>query len=249
MEESAYLGGVIVGLGYFAAGVRLAWLSASTRKAPERLLSATFLLWGLAYAWQQMPLILQDEALLVPFYTAGRVFTDAGTIGSAFFLRLVFRPSSTIAMGVVAGICGGLALGIAGSCWTGDWGGMDPLHNYWWWLEWSAVVVSVCWIGVEGFHHYGMSKRRRRLGLCGALDCNRYLLWGLVGAVWMIYELAYAAQQLEFQLIGAFSTSLDRITAVLESTPIVFIWLIFCPPRAYQRWIERSDPHPNAAEG
>ncbi|MBW2495192.1 MAG: hypothetical protein JRE43_10610 [Deltaproteobacteria bacterium] len=248
MEESAYIGGVIVCLGYLIVAARLALLGAKTREMPEQLLAVTFLLWGAAYACWQLPLVSGDDSIFAPLYAAGRLLTDAGTIASAFFLRLVFRPNSRVATGLVAGIAIGLALGVAGSGWVGDWASIDPLGNPWWWVEWSAVTVSVAWIGVEGFHHYGTSKLRRRLGLCSALDCNRYLLWGLSGAIWVVYELVYAIQQIEFKATGVFSASLDAIASLLEVVPIILIWFIFIPPAAYQRWIARSDAHPAAAE-
>ncbi len=97
METSAYIGGVIVCLGYLVAGVRLWRLSVKTQKKPERLLSVALLLWGLAYFGWQIPLILSDESLLAPLYFSARILTDAGTIVSALFLRLVFRPNSGIA--------------------------------------------------------------------------------------------------------------------------------------------------------
>jgi len=249
VEESAYIGGIIVCLGYLAVGVRLGLLGLRTREVPERLLAATFLLWGSAYICWQLPLVLEDESIFHPLYTAGRILTDAGTVASAFFLRLVFRPGSRTAIGLVGGITLGLILGVAGSGWMGDWASIDPVGNPWWWVEWAAVVVSVAWIGVEGFHHYGMSRRRRRLGLCDSLDCSRYLLWGLTGAIWLIYEMVYAIQQIEFQVTGVFSSSLDFASSILEVIPTALIWLIFIPPAAYQRWVSRSDPHPTVEEG
>jgi hypothetical protein len=248
MEESAYIGGVIVGLGYLIAGTRLARLSMKTREAPERILAVTFLLWSISYACWQLPILLGDASLFAPLYVIARILTDAATVGTALFLRLVFRPNSGFATGLVAAITLGLVLGVAGSGWVGDWESIDPLANPWWWVEWSAVVVSVAWIGIEGFLHYGMSKRRRRLGLCTSLDCVRYLLWSLTGVVWLIYEFAYAIQQIEFQTIGVYSASLDAIASALEFIPIIFIWLIFLPPAFYKRWIARSDPHPTPAE-
>ena len=49
MEEHAYLGGLIAGLVYFAAGVRLIRLSWKSQKSPELMLGASFVLWGLSY--------------------------------------------------------------------------------------------------------------------------------------------------------------------------------------------------------
>jgi hypothetical protein len=249
VEENAYIGGIVVGFGYLIAGVRLYRLSLQTHKLPERILAATLLLWGLAYACWQLPFVINDESAFQPLYIAGRFLTDAGTIASVLFLRLVFRPGSLFATALVAGITIGLVLGVAGSAWVGDWESIYPLRNPWWWVEWGAVLVSMAWMGIEGLHHYAMSKLRRKLGLCTALTCNRYLLWGLTGTIWAIYELVYAIQQIEFDATGSYSGSFDVVASTLEIIPIVCIWLVFFPPDIYRRWIERSDLQPEAAEG
>lgn len=240
MEESAYIGGALVGLAYLIAGARLCRLGLRTHKAPEQLLSLAFLLWGLAYVGWQTPLALRDESLFQPLYIAARFLTDTGTIASLFFMRLVFRPDSGFAAALVAGMIACLLLGVAGSWWVGDLAALYPLRNPWWWLEWVAVTVSVAWIGVEGFHQFGMAKLRRELGICDAMTVNRFLLWGLTGAIWMAYELAYPIQQIEFDAMGSFSASLDAIVSILEFIPIALIWLVFFPPASYRRWIEGS---------
>jgi hypothetical protein len=78
---------------------------------------------------------------------------------------------------------------------------------------------------------------------------NRFLLWGLTGAFWTAYELAYSIQQIEFDATGSFSATMDLTVSALELIPIVCIWLVFFPPSIYRRWIERSDPDPEVAEG
>jgi hypothetical protein len=69
----------------------------------------------------------------------------------------------------------------------------------------------VAWIGVEGFHHFGMARLRRKLGLSCALTCNRYLLWGLTGALWTIYQMAYVIQQIEFDATDSSSSNPDDV--------------------------------------
>jgi hypothetical protein len=249
VEDNAYIGGVIVGLGYLVAGVRLFRLALRTREAPERLISAALLLWGLAYVFWQLPLAIGDKSLFSPFYIAARLSTDAGTIASLFFIRLVFRPDSGFATALVAVATACMVLGVAGSGWVGDWEAIYPLRNPWWWVEWAGVTIGVAWLGVEGFHQYGMAKLRRQFGLSDAMTCNRFLLWGLTGAFWMAYELAYPIQQIEFDATGSFSAAMDLIVSTVELIPIICIWLVFFPPDIYRRWIERSDPQPEAAEG
>jgi hypothetical protein len=88
----------------------------------------------------------------------------------------------------------------------------------------------VAWIGIEGFHHYGNAKLRHHLGLCDAIACNRYLLWGFTGVGWAIYEAIYALQQIEFEVTGSYSAWMDAVASNLELIPIACIWLIFFPP-------------------
>jgi hypothetical protein len=240
VEGNAYIGGVIVCLGYLVVGIRLYRRSLQTRDAPERLISAALLLWGLAYVCWQLPLAISDESLFRPLYITGRFLTDAGTVAQLLFIRLVFRPDSRFATALVAGVSAGLVLGIAGSGWMGDWEAIYPLRNPWWWLEWASITVSVAWIGVEGFHNYRRAKLRSQFGLCDAMTGNRFLLWGLTGAFWMAYELAYPIQQIEFDATGSFSASMDAIVSFVEMIPVVCIWLIFFPPTSYQRWITRG---------
>jgi hypothetical protein len=131
---------------------------------------------------------------------------------------------------------------------VGDWEAIYPLRNPWWWVEWASVTLSVAWLGVEGFHRYGIAKLHRQFGLCDAMTGNRFLLWGLTGAFWMIYELAYPIQQIEFDAIGSYSASMDAIVSTAEFFPIACIWLVFFPPTFYRRWIDHRDPQPKAAE-
>jgi hypothetical protein len=247
VEESAYIGGVIVCVGYLIAGARLWRLSVRTRQKPERLMSLSLLLWGIAYVGWQLPLILSDESLLRPLYFSARILTNAGTVASALFLRLVFRPDSQSAAVLVWIITVSVILGLTGSAWVGDWEALFPLRNLWWWLEWAAVIVSMAWIAIEGFHHYGKARLRHHLGLCDVMVCNRYLLWGFTGVGWAIYEVVYALQQIEFEVTGSYSATMDAVASTLELIPIGCIWLVFFPPNAYQRWIARSSLHSSIA--
>ena len=52
-------------------------------------------------------------------------------------------------------------------------------------------------------------------------------------------RVAVNSQMLTLASDGAFSATLDLMVSSLELIPIVCIWLIFFPPTAYQRWIDR----------
>jgi hypothetical protein len=238
MEDNAYIGDVIAGIAFVAAGLRLLRLAVKTGGAPERLLSASFLLWGLGYALYDVPYaLLDDEGLLASFFLASRVAIDAGGITFALFIQRVFRNRARWAPWLVAAIALGYAAGLTGSVWVGDWEGVRPLSNPWYWPERLANTVPTAWMAIEGFIHYAKARPRRRLGLCDPLVCNRFLLWGLAGALWVVLELTILPQEIGYEVKREFSAALGILSGFLEVAPVVLVWLAFFPPAFYRNWI------------
>jgi hypothetical protein len=242
MEESAYLGGVLAGLVSFITGVRLIRLSLRSQKSPEFLLGMTLFLWGLAYFCWQIPVATANQPLTRPLFFAGRVFTCAATIFFASFARIAFRSQARWAKYLVFAIAIGVFAGIAGSFAVGDWEGVRPLSNPWWWADWAAALVALSWVGVEGFINYLNLRHRARLGLCDPLVCNRYLLWGITGVIWAVFYGMVALQNIEFETQQAWSITMDRANSAADITGVALVWLIFFPPRFYQRWIAGAAP-------
>jgi hypothetical protein len=79
--------------------------------------------------------------------------------------------------------------------------------------------------------------------------CNRYLLWGLTGVVWMVYEFAAVVQHIEYEVTQVWSAPMDAVEGALELTAIALIWLVFFPPTFYRRWIEGAALAATAEEG
>jgi hypothetical protein len=248
MEGTAYIGGAIAGLFYLIAGIRLVRLSIKTGEAPERLLGVTFLVWSLSYLAWQLPIALANDWMALQLFFAGRVLEDVGTITFALFLRLVFRNQERWASWLVVGVAVCAIVGVIGSASVGDWEALRPLSNPWWWLETVAFPITVVWMGAEGFHHYRMARQRLRLGLCEPLICNRYLLWGLTGVSWTVYQFAMIAQQVGYERTQVWSSSADAAIGAVEFGAIALISLVFFPPAFYRRWIERVSPAAEAAE-
>jgi hypothetical protein len=242
MEERAFLGGGVAGLVYFIAGVRLIHLSWRSQKSPEFLLGMSFFLWGLSYACWQIPIATADQPLTQPLFFAGRVLTNVGTIFFANFVWIAFRNRARWAKYLVFAIAIGSFAGVAGSIAAGDWEGVRPLSNPWWWLDWAASAAAFCWVGVEGFIEYPKARRRVQLGLCDPLVCNRFLIWGITGLVWIAYLWIFPYQNIEFEADGVWSIALDRANGVVEATGVALVWLIFFPPRFYRRWIAGAAP-------
>jgi hypothetical protein len=175
-------------------------------------------------------------------FFAGRLLTDVGTVSFALFLRLVFRPQERWPTGLIGVVIVCMIAGIIGSAMVGDWEGVQPLGNPWWWLESVGFPITVVWMGIEGFHQNQMARQRMRLGLCEPMICNRYLLWGLTGVTWAIYQFAMIAQQIEYEMTGVWSASMDSLVGMIELTAIALIYLVFFPPAFYRHWINRATP-------
>ena len=242
MEEKAFLGGVIAGLASFIVGVRLIRLSWRSQKTPEFLLGVTLFLWGLSYACWLIPIATANQPLARPLFFAGRALTCAATIFFASFAWIEFRSQARWAKALVFAIAIGVFAGIAGSFAVGDWEGVRPLSNPWWWADWAAAFVVMSWVGVEGSINYLNARQRVHLGLCDPLACNRYLLWGITGIVWAVFYGMVVFQQIEFETREIWSIAMDRACSAVDITGVALIWLICFPPRIYRRWIAGAAP-------
>ncbi len=251
ISDLVYLGGNGVAWAvYLFAGVRLYLLSQRTRQAPELLIALTFLFWVLSYLFYDLPYAVVRVEALVPAVCAyaSLIALALGNVALALFIRAVFRRGARWATWLVGAIAVCSFVGVVGSGWVGDWEGINPLANRWYWLEWSGGFVPVAWMSAEGFAQYFRARRRLKLGLCEPLACNRFLLWGIAGALWMMLEAISSANDYVNALTGRWSELLNFGVAVFEAVPVAVICLVFFPPAAYRRWLERrAGPAADAA--
>jgi len=250
MDDAVYfLSEGVITVAFLAIAARLLRRSVRTHAAPERLLGASFLLWGLNYPLYDIPYGLGvDEIVMAPFANASRISWQAGTALIALFVRQTFRRSDPRASWVVVGIVALLAAGGIGSVWVGDYGGNHPLQQPWWWFERAGSVIPMIWIALEAFVYYVKLRQRRWLGEGDALLCNRMGLWCLAGVCWTAVECVLTAQYVIFDLTERWLASLSFTLAVLELGGVATVWLVFYPPDSYRRWINRAKP-PHAAGG
>jgi hypothetical protein len=251
VETFTYIGEIFAGLVYLVVGIRLYALSVRNAQIPDRLLGVTFLFWALNYFLYDIPvLFFYGEAQLPPLFSIGSACTlYLANITFAVFTRAVFRGQERWALWLVAGIVGCLIIGVAGSVWVGDWSGEYPLSHPWWWLARVGSAAPSVWMAAEGFTQYSKARRRRRLGLCAPQLCNRYLLWGLAGALWLFLEVVDGAQYIAYQSTGQWSDSLTVLVACFEIAPAGIIGLVFFPPTFYQNWINNRATVANSVEG
>ena len=241
ITDLIYLGGnAIAWLAYLYVGARLYLLSRRTGQLPEFLIAATFLFWMLSYLIYDIPYAIVRADALVPTFCsyASLVTLGVGNVAFAFFIRSVFRSDERWAAWLVAAIAIADIAGIVGSAWIGDWEGINPLANPWYWLEYFGSFAPTVWMSVEGFAQYFKMRKRLKLGLCEPIACNRFLLWGITGALWMILETILTANDFVNALTGQWSYLLEFFVAVFEAVPVALIWFVFFPPAFYCRWVE-----------
>jgi hypothetical protein len=240
MDASAHVGEMIAGFVYLFVSVRLYRLSRCTGHLPETLIAASFLLWTLSYLLYDIPYAFVDSDELIPvvFSYGSLIVLALGNVVFSFFIRSVFRPDARWAMWLVAAIAVSVVAGVAGSAFIGDWEGTNPLANAWYWLECFGSFAPIIWMGAEGFAQYFKTRRRLKLGLCEPMACNRFLLWGLAGSLWVILEAIVTANDVVYAFTGYWSELLGLGIAFFEVVPIAIVWFVFFPPAFYRRWVE-----------
>lgn len=249
MEIGDYIESILIltGLVYLVAGARLYRFGVRTGIPPERLLSLSLVLWGLCLLLYDLPYALLDESMLTPFSFASRLTFHLGTVAFLFFTRRVFRSRERWAARLVAGTIACLVAGVGGSVAVGDWEGIYPLSNPWYWLEWVGRMAPMVWMGIEGLLQYRKTRARRPLGLCEPLTCNRFLLWSAAGALWLMLELVSTGQYIDYEITQSWTTSWDLVVSLLEVLPVGVIWFVFFPPAWYRVWIEKRAALADAA--
>jgi hypothetical protein len=244
MEQHAVIMEAIAGVIYLIVGVRLFLLGRQTGHAPEYLVALTFLCWVLGYALYDIPyLFAGGDQSVAPFFAYASILAfNLGNVALALFTKDVFRKQQRWAGWLVVAIVVCLVWGSAGSAWVGDWEQVDPVANPGYWPQTVGGLIPAVWMGVEGLAHYASARKRLKIGLCAPLNCHRFLLWGLAGALWSGLEIVVAVQDFVYLSAGDWSGALGIVNGLLEIVPIGIMWLVFFAPAGYRRWIEGAAP-------
>jgi hypothetical protein len=240
MSDNPWIGEFIAGIFYLIVGIRLALLASRTGERPERLLSAMFFFSGASYIIYTIPMVFTIEALWTPLNFAGRAVYIPAPILIALFTREVFRSDSRYSAWMVYLTTFLLVVGVGVSAMMGDWEGFS-IGNPFFWFEWVGYTIPFAWAGSEAFGQYRSSLRRRRLGLCDRLVCNRLLLWSIWGSAQVALSILLLFMYAHFEANNVFSSLFDGLTGVIEILSLSMIWLVFFPPRFYQKLLSDSD--------
>jgi len=246
LQEHAFIFETVAAVCYLIVGIRLFRLAVRTHQSAERLLGAMFLVTGTSYLIYQSPILFDREELWTALNFAGRVCYMPAPILLAIFTRKVFRPTAGWGGGLVAVTIALMIVGVGLSALGGDLEGYS-IDNPWFWCEWLGYTLPFGWAGVEAILQYRLVRRQRVIGLGDALVCNRFLLWGVFGAVSVVVSCLALAQYAEYQAANQFTAFWDSLVGGGEIVSVGLIWFIFMPPPFYRRWIEAAGVDEGAA--
>jgi len=107
-----------------------------------------------------------------------------------------------------------------------------------------GYAAGFLWTALEGFHHYGMARRRLALGLTDPIVANRFFLWGFFGLMASsLTAIAAVSALLGGKPSGTPVTMLPM--GVLGAAAAAAMYLAFFSPAWYTGWLARHAPKEN----
>jgi hypothetical protein len=239
-ELAGEVGTVIVfvaGISYVAVGIYLLQTASRENRGPSFFLGLAFLCNGFSFGFSEIPFITGADQLLQPLSFIARICSAACSVSIALFAWRVFRSHTRwggLAVGLAAAV---IAAGLTISALEGDWEGYSPLSSKGFWIEWAGCTAPFVWLSIESFGQYLVSRRRIPLGLIDPVLCNRYFLIGFYSALASLTYFIYIPMYIVYELHGVWSGWLDVALGSVEIISVIALWLSFCAPPFYRRWI------------
>jgi hypothetical protein len=230
----------IAEVSYILVGIDLMRRARETRGLPELFLGLAFVFNGLSYFFTDLPIVLDNEAILNEFSFIGRIFAGLCALTIAAFTWRVFRAGAAWAKCAFWAVGVLLVLGLTVSALEGDWEGTYPLTYKGFWLEWLAGIVPFIWFAVESLSTYSRSRRKLRIGLGDPIVTNRFLLIGLYGTLASSTYPIYLWMYIVYERHGIWSDSLTAFLGTVEVISLAALWTSFAAPAFYRRWIEKA---------
>lgn len=238
-------------------GVRLLRLGRRDEAGAVRSLGLYFLLHGtlatgLSIAtylgWSSTELALPDaaaRALNAGFF----VFSTVGLVFLLLFTERTFRPASPAARSLVFGLAMLMAVSTVV---LGASEGFEVrvLNGPAYWVHFAARVACWVWVAFESLAYWSQQRRRLALGLADPVVTNRFLLWGLWGALIALLSFSDPIARLWYFSLAETTTrwvpEVGRpiidvtvpLACALNAASVVLMVLTFFPLPAYRRWIE-----------
>ncbi len=225
-------------------GTRLIARSWRSRGLPEFLIGCTYAVAsGSGYPLSVVAPYLSGRVATLAAMIVAQVLIVLGCSAFAFFNAKVFRPSASWSVPVAALgslVFAGSGIGVIAAFISAPEGALaaesarsaTAVFLF-------ALVACQAWTALEGLRHYRMMKRRLALGLADAVVTNRFLLWGISGAIsvtWngVVISALLAGANVSASPVPVLAVSLGGLASA------VCLVLTFMPPVWYLRWLERE---------
>jgi hypothetical protein len=245
MEEGAYTAQLLAAVLFAIAGARLIRLSLRTGEKPERLLGLYFALTGVAYVGWVFPSIFAMGSWAETSDLTGWIVYSIGVVPYLIFSRIVFRPQSKWALGIVIGCVAALA--ISDTVLTLSGNRYPGVHNPFFWMQWLGYTVPCIWMTIEAVLCRRGAMLRAKIGLGEPVITNRYLLFALFGVFQVLACMSDILLQLDVASTQAISGTSDIILGACELAGIAALWLAFFPSASYLEWAAGSNRTKNEA--
>jgi hypothetical protein len=237
----AYAGVAIFALVSLVIGVRLLLLWRQTRKLPELLI-------GLSYLFEAVLTNVLNvvekfvhrlpASLEGPIHVGVVVSACAAAVCLAIGAWRIFRPREVWARSLVVFCVLALAAYSVDTAFPHD-GVYGPSSLAWWWLATVCRAGAHAWIGLEAFLYQRVMQRRVRLGLGDPVVADRMWLWSIGGGATTLLWLWVGVARTVGGAAGLQDPSTLQFIAAMGLITSVTNWLVFMPPQAYLRRIER----------
>jgi hypothetical protein len=230
-------------------GVRLLRLARRTRRLPEALLGAHFVLCcslgyallgaGHAGALQpgRIPVVAMRALMAV-----GHAASACGVFAAVLFTHLTFRRGERWARALVGAVAAALVAGYASYGASGGFThGRVGGGSYW--LLYGSYVAAGCWVLFEPLRYQRALRSRLRLGLADPLVVDRVQLWCVGSAARLVMLVVGALAMLDVSrhplpAAGLVSNTFFAVAMAGLGVATAY-WLAFFPPRAYVAAVAR----------
>lgn len=236
LQLLAFSANVILVIVCLLVGGRLIRLSSRTRKLPELLLGASFVLSSLAVTASLVGPILGSTSAVSSWLGVASGWLIALAVWLILYLaQRIFRPGTWWAWVCVA--VGSVLLVLSALATPHPPGSAGEASNLAFWLGRIGLVLPYAWAALEAYLYQRDLRRRQSIGLApDDFMATRLALWSaglaLSAALYGWIALAVAARwYLELQLPVLF-------TGFVFGLPIAgCFWFAFFPPRS---WLENA---------
>jgi Kef-type K+ transport system membrane component KefB len=229
----------IAEVSYVFVGIDLIRRARETRGLPGLFLGLAFVFNGLSYLFTDLPITIENEAIVIAFSYIGRIFAAFCSLTIAVFTWRVFRPKAAWAKWACSAAGALLVLGLTVSALEGDWEGVYPLTYKGFWFEWLGGFAPFIWFAVESLRAYSRSRRKLRIGLADPIVTNRFLLIGFYGTLASITYPVYLWMYVIYERHGTWSDPLSVFSGTVEVISLVALWTSFAAPAFYRRWVTK----------